>query len=186
SNHLRAITFANGIYVAVGDRGTIVTSPDGVTWSNVSLGTVLSWRGIAYANGQYVALCSSPPAYAASTNGVNWALSTALSSITLQPLYGIVSGNNSFFVAGYQGEVLESIPFNPPEPQVSLALKQTEQTFLSFTGPEYHGYEIQSSDGLPPVWQPLGTLTNASATTTLPISAGTNLSSRFYRVRLLD
>jgi hypothetical protein len=186
SNHLRTLIYANGTYVAVGDHGTIVNSTDGVSWTNVSLGTVLSWRAIAYANGQYVALCSSPPAYAASSNAVNWILSTALSSVTLQPLYGIVSGENSFFVAGYQGEVLESLPFVPSEPQVTLALKQAEQSFLSFSGLEYHGYEIQGSDVLPPSWQPLVTITNASSITTLPISGGTNFSSRFYRVRLLD
>jgi hypothetical protein len=186
SNHLHAIAFGNGLYVAVGDSGAIITSSDAITWTNVSPSTVLSWRGVAFGNGEYVIMASSPPTYGFSSNAVNWNLSAALRSLTLQPLYSVVSGDNSFLLIGYQGEVLESGPFVPPMPQVNLSLKQTDQSLLSFSGPEYHGYEIQSTDGLPPNWQPLLTVTNVSATTTLPISTSTNPVARFYRARSLN
>ncbi len=185
SNTLRAVGFGNGLYVAVGDIGTIVNSGDGLTWTNVSPGGVLSWRGVAYGSGYYVTF-ASVPSYAYSSNAVNWTLSSSLRTLTQQPFYGIVSGDNSFFLAGYEGEVLESGPFNAPAPEVTLGLRQGAQTFLSFTGPENQGYEIQASDSLPGSWEPILTVTNVSATTTLPVNPGTNGASQFYRVRLLN
>jgi hypothetical protein len=186
SNNLRAVCFGNGAYVAAGDSGAAVKSADGLTWTNASTGGVLSWRGAAAANGQFVLISSSPPSHAFSTNGINWTFSSVMRNSTLQPLYGIVAGDNSFFVAGYEGEVLESLPFNPPAAQITLGLRQTMQPFLSFTGPEFHGYEIQAADSFPPVWQPVAVVTNAGFTTTLPVSPSTNGPARFYRARMLN
>lgn len=151
SNNLRALCFGNGAYVASGDAGTAVKSADGLTWTNASTGGVLSWRGAAAANRQFVLISSSPPSHVVSTNGINWTFSSVMRNSTLQPLYGIVAGDNSFFVAGYEGEVLESLPFSAPAPQITLALRQTAQPILSFSGPEFHGYEIQATDVFPPV-----------------------------------
>jgi hypothetical protein len=185
SNHLRTIGFGNGVFFAGGDNGLILSSPDVITWTNVSA-TVLSWRAAAYGNGQYVLVSTSPPSQATSTNGINWTFNNTLRNSTLQPIYGIVCGDNAFFVVGYGGEVLESGPFNPPPPEIALTLKSGPQPFLSFTGPESHGYELQGSDILPPVWQTLVTITNYSSTTTLPVSTSTNTNSRFYRARFVN
>ncbi|MDB6111595.1 MAG: cell wall/surface repeat protein, partial [Pedosphaera sp.] len=185
ANNLRSITSGNGLYVAVGDRATLVVSSDAVTWTNLTPATVINWRGVAYGNGWFVAV-GSPPVLYVSTNGVNWTLRTALNSVTLQPLCNIVAGDNSFFLLGYGAEVIESGLFNPPAPQINLGLRQTDRTFLSFTAAEGHTYEIQSADSFPPTWQSLMTVTNASATTTLPISAATNNNARFYRVKLVN
>lgn len=185
TNALRAITYGNGLFVAVGDRTTLVVSPDGVTWTNLSPANIITWRAVAYGNGCFVA-AGSPPVLYTSTNGLNWMLRTVLNNVTLQTPYNIVAGDNSFFLLGYDGEVIESGLFNPPLPQINLGLRQTDRSFLSFTAPEGQGYEIQSADSFPPDWQPLLTVTNSSATTTLPVSAGTNVSARFYRVKLLN
>jgi hypothetical protein len=185
TNALRAITFGNGIYVAAGDRGALVISSDAVTWTNLTFSTVVSWRGIAYGNGWYVAVANQS-ILGVSSNAVNWALRTPISAVSLQPSYNIVAGDSSFFVTGLNGEVLESGSFNPAAPQITLGLIETDRPFLTFTGPEAHGYEIDGSDILPPVWQLLTTVTNVSATTTLPVSAATNSAARFYRVKLLN
>ena len=34
ANNLRFVTYGNGLYVAVGDSGTILTSPDGQNWTS--------------------------------------------------------------------------------------------------------------------------------------------------------
>lgn len=75
---------------------------------------------------------------------------------------------------------------NPPVPQITLGLRVIDRALSSFTGPELHGYEIDSADTLPPVWQLLTTDTNLSTTTILPVNTATNPPVRFYRVRLLD
>jgi hypothetical protein len=185
TNTLRAITYGNGMYVAVGDRGTIVTSPDAVTWTNHSVMTTIFWYGVAYGNGEYVAV-GSPRVLGVSSNAVNWTVFGPFLTVSLGPSYAIVPGDNSFLLAGRFGQVLESAPFNPPAPQITLRLRQTDRPFLSFTGPEFHGYEIDGTDVLPPVWQTLATDTNVSPTTTLPVSATTNSSARIYRVKMLN
>jgi hypothetical protein len=186
SNTLRSVCFGNGAFLAAGDSGTATFSVDGVNWTNASTAGVLSWRGAAYGAGQYVLISSSPPTHAASTNGINWTLSSAMRNATLQPLYGIVTGAYSFFVAGYEGQILESLPFNPAPPQINLGLKQSGQSFLSFTAPEFHAYEIQAADSFASGWQPIAIITNASATTTVPLGLGTNGPARFYRARLVN
>src|ERR1039458_8400527 len=46
---LRAVTYGNGLYVAVGDSGAIVTSGDGHNWTNQSYGTFPFLCGVGYA-----------------------------------------------------------------------------------------------------------------------------------------
>ena len=54
-----AITYANGIFVAVGYNGAILTSPDGVTWTPRISGTTDSLYGVTYGNGTFVAVGDS-------------------------------------------------------------------------------------------------------------------------------
>jgi len=81
---------------------------------------------------------------------------------------------------------MESGPFVRPPTRITLGLLQANPLALSITAPEYHSYEIQTSDSLGSPWVTLGTLSNFSATTYLPVSAATNSNSQFYRVRSLD
>jgi hypothetical protein len=59
------VTYGNGLFVAVGEDGTILTSPDGVTWTQRTSGTSNWLNGVAYGNGLFVAVGwaapSSPP-----------------------------------------------------------------------------------------------------------------------------
>ena len=185
TNTLRAITWANGLYAAVGDRGTIVISPDGVTWSNQSITAVISLRCVAYGGGSFVTV-GSPPSLMTSTNGTNWTYRPVFTAVSTSPMYGIVYDGDTFVISGYTGQILQTVPFHPGTPAITLRFRQTDRALLSFTGPETHGYEIQSSDTLPPVWQTLNMATNLSATTTIPDNTATNSSMRLYRVRLLD
>src|SRR5262245_26918607 len=57
---LRSVAFANGLFVAVGDSGTILTSPDGVNWTQQQSGTLDDLRGIANGNGLFVAIGGAP------------------------------------------------------------------------------------------------------------------------------
>ncbi len=54
-NSLNAVTYGNGIFVAVGDNGTILTSPDGVTWTQESSGTTDRLNAVNHGNGIFVA-----------------------------------------------------------------------------------------------------------------------------------
>jgi hypothetical protein len=50
------VTYGNGTFVAVGYPGAILTSPDGVTWTQRASGTVGFLRGVTYGNGTFVAV----------------------------------------------------------------------------------------------------------------------------------
>jgi photosystem II stability/assembly factor-like uncharacterized protein len=56
SGKLDGISYGNGSFVAVGASGTILTSPDGTTWTSRSSGTLNELRGICYGNGAFVAV----------------------------------------------------------------------------------------------------------------------------------
>jgi hypothetical protein len=57
TNIVRGVTYGAGLYVAVGDAGTIETSPDGITWTarTSSFGTTAVF-GVTYGAGLYVAV----------------------------------------------------------------------------------------------------------------------------------
>jgi hypothetical protein len=55
---LNAVTYGNGLFVAVGNGGTILTSPDGVNWTRRTSGTSDWLSGVTYGNGTFVAVGS--------------------------------------------------------------------------------------------------------------------------------
>lgn len=56
NNHLNAVTYGAGQFVAVGDGGAVITSPDGFNWTWRPSGTPLALRAITYGAGLFVAL----------------------------------------------------------------------------------------------------------------------------------
>jgi hypothetical protein len=67
--------FLGGIFLAHGD--TVVTSPDGLTWTTNSLPGGLYLHQIAYGNGVFVSVSASGPhAVGRSTNGTQWTVVT--------------------------------------------------------------------------------------------------------------
>jgi hypothetical protein len=55
---LAGVTYGKGTFVAVGDTGTILTSPDGVRWEAKTSGTSDLLAGITYGKGTFVAVGS--------------------------------------------------------------------------------------------------------------------------------
>jgi hypothetical protein len=51
-----SLTYGNGTFVAVGSNGTILTSPDRVSWTWRASGTDSSLFGVTYGNGLFVAV----------------------------------------------------------------------------------------------------------------------------------
>jgi hypothetical protein len=58
---LSGVTYGNGLFVAVGSYGTILTSPDGVSWTARASGTSNFLNGVTYANGLFVAVGEAAP-----------------------------------------------------------------------------------------------------------------------------
>src|SRR6266511_839974 len=82
NSSLSAVAYGNGMFVAVGDAGTVVTSPDGVTWTpqNSVSNAWLLGIDVSYGNGTFVAVgnsCSTEDpvcdgVIVMSIDGTNW------------------------------------------------------------------------------------------------------------------
>ncbi len=85
------VTYGNGILVAMGDVGSILSSPDGVTWTSRNSGTFFSLYGVSYGNGTFVAVTYArySDAILTSPDGVTW---TSRNPGTSSSLYGVTYG----------------------------------------------------------------------------------------------
>jgi len=104
ANNLYGIAYGNGLFVAVGASGTIITSNDGLNWTLRHLGpSPVSLSGVAYGNGQFVAVGNSVTdgtgAVLTSTDGINW-VQHAQGTNNLA-LKGIAFGDGQFVAVGY-------------------------------------------------------------------------------------
>ncbi len=101
---LISVTHGNGLFVAVGQGGTILTSPDGVTWTPRASGTGVSLCGVTHGNGLFVAV-GDGGTILTSRDGVTW---TRRASGTTEDLYAVTHGNGLFVAVGDGGTILTS------------------------------------------------------------------------------
>ena len=94
---LSSITFGNGVFVVVDRSGAMLTSSDGVSWTNTPVAPWL--RDIAFGEGMYVAVGGPPSGVGrvfTSRNAVNW----VKRSFTGERLKGVAYGNGMFVAIG--------------------------------------------------------------------------------------
>ena len=70
---LNAVAYGNGQFVAVGEGGTILTSPDGSNWISQISGTTQTLSGVIYGSNLFVAV-GNVGTTLASSNGRDWAV----------------------------------------------------------------------------------------------------------------
>jgi hypothetical protein len=103
------VTYGNGTFVAVGDGGTILTSPDVASWTQRTSGGQ-SLYGVAYGKGLFVAVggysdpWSSASVILTSPDGASWTQRTSGGNA----LFGVTYGNGLFVVVGMYGTILTS------------------------------------------------------------------------------
>ena len=107
-----AVAYGNGIYVAVGDAGAIMTSPDGINWIRQNAGTGQQLHGVTYGNGTFVAVGGQKDNYGyitsiiiSSTNGINW---TQRGHNGTYFLLGVSYINGTFMAVGSSGAIRTS------------------------------------------------------------------------------
>jgi len=165
--NLSAVTFS-AQFVALASNGSILTSPDGLTWTlvqqkvNASLGTGMN--SIAFGLGLYVAVGNGGSLFA-SGDLVTW---TALDSHTLNDLYS-VSFTGGFVATGANGTLVTSPQggtWNVQNSGTPNALRGAAFGALT-TGPRYvvvgdAGTIVTSPDGIN--WSPISPPLAASFT----------------------
>lgn len=106
-----AITYGNGIYVAVGDYTNTTTSADGINWTEPKKigGGVdapnYQLTSVAYGNGKFVAIGTSGW-YSTSTDGISW--STAKQTPLKETVSSVIFVNDKFYAAS-SSSVLTSV-----------------------------------------------------------------------------
>ena len=96
TNALFSVVYANGLFVAVGESGTVLTSPDGITWGRQNPGTSDNLGPIVFGSGVFLARGSN--ALFRSNDGTNW---TSSAWSAEEPIGWLSFANDRFFVLGH-------------------------------------------------------------------------------------
>jgi len=94
----RSVTYANGVFVAVGNGTAVATSPDGITWTDRTMPSSALWWSVTYGNGVFAAVSggtSLSTVAATSPDGITWTSRTLPNSL----YWNTVTFGNGVFVA---------------------------------------------------------------------------------------
>lgn len=97
-----AVTYGNGLFVAVATN-KVMTSPDGITWTDAGTVPSASWAAVAYGNSLFVATASGGK-YMTSSNGTSWTSGNMSNGTVKSMAYGnglfvVVGGNPGYYSA---------------------------------------------------------------------------------------
>ena len=99
SAYVARVAYGNGAYVAVGQMGTIIVSPDGVTWIEADSGSFEDLRDVTFGNGLFVAV-GAYGEILTSGDGFTWSRGFVA---TLDSLASVAAGGGVFVAVGYEG-----------------------------------------------------------------------------------
>jgi hypothetical protein len=172
---LCSITYGNGIFVAVGWTGVVLTSPDGENWTRqiVDARGAVSWqpRSVAFGNGTFVAM--SARGLFTSPDGRRWSGQAWPDSV------GLAYGNHTFIALSGSGILQAGMP-GPVIDSGSLRLSTAGAfQFVISRAPEFSlGVEVSSDLKN---WTPFSTVTNIESATLQEDTATGQYPHRFYR-----
>jgi hypothetical protein len=130
SGSILGLAYGNGIFVGVGGAGNLITSTNGISWTNRKGTSVIgttTLNCITYDRGLFVA-GGNDGAIFLSANGLKW---TARTTGTVS-FYGATSGNG-LFVLGADGSEIRTAPstiYNE-NTQFALPLRDSDESTLS-------------------------------------------------------
>jgi len=115
-SQLKGIAYGGGVYVAVGENGTIQRSTNGTTWTSVTSGTTKNLQGIAYGGGKFIATGytsgSGNAVILTSPDGTTWTDTTAgsvFTNIAFQDLRHLLWTGDRFVASGWNGGLRYSL-----------------------------------------------------------------------------
>ena len=88
-------TISGSFFLTVGDYGTILTSPDGTTWTSRNYGENIGFSGVTYANSTFFVVGNDD--ILSSTDGISWTSSNT-GIYSNESLVDLAYGNNLFVV----------------------------------------------------------------------------------------
>lgn len=130
---LLAVTFGDSDFVAVGKTGTLMTSPDSVTWTTQNSGTTNTLIDVTSGNGTFVAI-GSTNLVLTSTNGATWSSQV----LPVTQVTHVVFGNGVFLLTASPTNNYRSpdgLIWTPVEqpPQPPLVIEFISNEFISLS-----------------------------------------------------
>jgi hypothetical protein len=101
---LHSVTFGNGVYVAVGENGTILSSADSVTWVPEFSGVTNRLNGIKYGTNGFVAVGDASTVLR-SMDGITWKQMTSPAGVNLS---AVTYGWGRYVAVGASGVIVTS------------------------------------------------------------------------------
>ncbi len=102
---LRAITYGNNLFVAVGNMGAIFTSPDGLTWSPRGSNTTARLDGVVWTGTRFEAMSATGMLFA-SSDGITW--DNGYQAYPPTWLEGVAWNSAKYVAVGGQGQIKTS------------------------------------------------------------------------------
>ncbi|MBD2751600.1 T9SS type A sorting domain-containing protein [Spirosoma validum] len=158
--NLYDITYGNGQFVAVGYYGTVLTSPNAITWTKRYLGLIETMQGVVYANNQFITVGTS---IRRSTDGTVWQATNApdgQSNLT-SAAYGngryVVIGNSYSSTSSAQVLIsTDGVTFNRTEFPTYPTPSDVVFGQNLFVSVDYYGNILSSPDGVTWTFRKLG------------------------------
>jgi hypothetical protein len=101
---LYKVTYGNGLYVAVGDAGTILTSLDGTSWTYRTFADGPGLKSVIYGNHQYLTVGNSGTALS-SPDGIAWTSHVIDSGASF---HDVIYADSQYLAVGDFGAVFTS------------------------------------------------------------------------------
>ncbi len=109
---LQSAAWSGNMFVAVGDYGSILTSPEGTSWDLMSFGIPVNLYDVVWSGGQFVAVgCDNrfpQNCIIRSSDGISWVFASRVSDIT-EGLYSIACSDSMYIAVGYGGQIFSSV-----------------------------------------------------------------------------
>ena len=107
TQYLSSVAAGNGLWVVVGNAGTVLTSDDGVEWETQSSGTSAWLSRVRFLDGEFFALGDNGTILR-SLDGVSWISESSGTGNWLNDIVRLTDTNETYFAVGNQGVVLSS------------------------------------------------------------------------------
>jgi hypothetical protein len=176
-SNLLGVTYGPAGFLAVGVNGTILTSVNGINWTQQNSGTSASLESATAGSGYYL-VTGTYATVLTSFDGVNWTPRN-VGATGGQTFYGPGFLNGKFDVVGAYGNILES----DAVPQIfDLQIKSVppNDVISAFVAPGSTFRILSSTNLTSSTWTTAVTFNNASAITYWTNSAPATFS--FYRL----
>ncbi len=164
---------------------SVLTSPEGVTWTSRGSGTSFGLSAITYGDGQFVAVGDATfgvwlGRLWTSPDGVTWTERTSAIDLTGQ-LTSVAFGHHTFVAVGYGGSIVQSSILAPVRPVLGpVVLLSTSAAQVTLNGEAGQTYSIQASTN-PTDWLTITNLTLNNTSGQFVDPAASNYPRRFYR-----